>query len=283
MKNIILIMGILMVNLSGCSKASTDFNTSGDDGWDYQKNKNNLTVMSYNIRHCSPYLGSGVPSPAEVGNVAKVLKDKNADVVLLQEVDSMTTRALNIDQTKELAKRAGYKYHKFFKQKDYQGGAYGAAILSKYEMKNIINHPLPKMIDGQTIKGSNILGSAKIVFAGKDIYIATMHLSVTESERLKQFPKYLECLEPFAHKLIIIGGDFNSRPTDASITMLETNGFTRTNKDPNKFTIPSDKPNRELDYIAYKPSTAVEVVSHTVFTGINASDHLPIVSVLKIK
>lgn len=34
MKNIILIMGILMVNLSGCSKASTDFNTSGDDGWD---------------------------------------------------------------------------------------------------------------------------------------------------------------------------------------------------------------------------------------------------------
>ena len=56
--------------------------------------------MSYNIRHCSPYLGSGVPSPAEVGNVAKVLKDKNADVVLLQEVDSMTTRALNIDQSK---------------------------------------------------------------------------------------------------------------------------------------------------------------------------------------
>lgn len=282
MKKAILMFNILLLGLMGCSNSDNE-NTSAGSGWEDDSSKKHLTVMSYNIRHCAPYLGSGVPSTAQISNVAKVLKDKNPDVVLLQEVDYMTERALHKDQAKELAAEAGYKYYKFFKQKDYQGGAYGAAILSKYEMKDIVNHPLPKVIEGQAITGSNILGSAKIVINGTDVYVATTHLSVTESERLKQFPKIMECLNAYSGKVVILGGDFNSRPSDQVISELDGNGYTRTNNDPNKFTIPSDKPNRELDYIAYKPAKAVSVVSHTVFTGINASDHLPIVSVLNIK
>lgn len=250
-----------------------------DDGWDNETNIN-LVIMSYNIRHCAPYYGSSESTQADVSGLANVIKQKKPDVALLQEVDSCTTRSLGVDQIVTLAKLAGYEYYYYFKQKDLSHGSYGAGILSKYELKDIVNQPLPKVIDGQTITGSNILGTARITFNHRDIYIATMHLSVTESERNKQFPYYLERLNTL-NGPVIVGGDFNSKPDDGIISIFDSDGWIRTNNDPNKFTIPSTTPNREIDYIAYKASTSFKVISHTVGTGINASDHLPIISVLK--
>lgn len=273
---------MLSLGLLGCS-GSDDRSIPLDGGWGDDIYSNSLAIMSYNICHCSPYVGSGIDTPAEINNVAKVLGSKQVDVVLLQEVDSCTTRSLLKDQAKELAQLAGFKYYHFFKQKDYQGGGYGVAILSKYELKEIINHQLPTVIDGQEIKGNNILGTAKITVLDEDIYIATTHLSVTESEQAKQFPKILEELNKYAGHPIVLGGDFNSKPSDSIITNWMEAGFKRTNNDPNNFTIPSDKPNRELDYIGFKPADTFHVVSHTVLTGINASDHLPIIAILQLK
>ncbi|MBR8720374.1 hypothetical protein IX307_001483 [Bacteroides pyogenes] len=281
MKKILLAVTYFCCALVGCGSGN-EKEIPGGNGWDDDpEEKVYLAVMSYNVRHCAPYYGSGVPSDAEVNNIAKVLKEKNPDVVLLQEVDSCTSRSFGIDQVEELSKLSGFKYYYFFKQKTYGGGAYGAGILSKYKLSSIVNHKLPTEIDGQQIKGSNVLGSARITFKGKDIYLGTTHLSVTESERVKQFPFVLAELNKLTGAPVILGGDFNSKPDHSVISSLDSNGFKRTNNDPTKFTIPSDKPNRELDYIAFKPDNAFNVISHTVFTGINASDHLPIVSVLK--
>lgn len=267
MKEIFLIMSCLY-NLSlGCGNNTED--------------KTDLVVMSYNIRHCAPYYGTPQTTVANVSAVAEVIREKRPDVALLQEVDSCTKRSLGIDQIKELAGLAGYPYYYFFKQKEYSGGAYGAGMLSKYELKNITNHHLPREIEGQKITGSNVLGTAEITFNQKDICVAVTHLSVKDYERTRQFPFILAELGKFLEIPVIIGGDFNSKPDDVIISTLGNNGFMRTNSDPEKFTIPSNAPNRELDYIAFKPQAAFEVISHTVYTGISASDHLPIMSILK--
>ena len=220
------------------------------------KEKTELVIMSYNIRHCAPYYGTSRTTVANVSGIAEVIREKQPDVALLQEVD-------------------------FFKQKEYSGGAYGAGMLSRYELKNITNHPLPKEIEGQEIKGSNVLGTAKITFNQKDICVAVTHLSVKGHERARQFPFILAELDKFSGIPVILGGDFNSKPDDAIIATLGNNGFVRTNSDPAKFTIPSNAPDRELDYIAFKPQKAFKIVSHSVHTGISASDHLPIMSILK--
>lgn len=149
-------------------------------------------------------------------------------------------------------------------------------------MSEIVNHDLPKEIDGLTITGSNVLGTAKIKFNGIDVYLAVTHLSVTQAERDRQFPVMMEELSSKSDFPIILGGDFNSKPDNSIIDKLEAAGFVRTNTDPKNFTIPSNAPNREIDYIAYRPLEYFNVVSHTVVTGVNASDHLPIISVLKI-
>lgn len=279
MKRLFLALNLFCLALFGCSNSNDD--VPDNSGWDDEKEeKVSLVVMSYNIRHCAPYYGTSETTKADVAGMANVIKQKDPDIALLQEVDYCTTRSLGIDQITELAKLAGYKYCYFFKQKDLSTGAYGAGMLSKYELKDVVNQELPKVIDGQTITGSNILGTARITFNKQDIYIATMHLSVTESERYKQFPYYLEKLNALPGP-VIVAGDFNSKPNEGIITTFDGDGWTRTNADPNKFTIPSTAPNREIDYIAYKPANAFKVMSHTVFTGINASDHLPLVTVIK--
>ena len=177
MKRVFILMMSICAVFMGCSKANEP---QGDAGWGGNTDpKENLVVMSYNIKHCAPYYGvSGETTTADVNNVANVIKSKKPDVVLLQEVDYKTTRSLGVDQAKELAELAGYPYYYFFKQKDFQGGAYGAAILSSFQMSEIVNHDLPKEIDGLTITGSNVLGTAKIKFNGIDVYLAVILILV---------------------------------------------------------------------------------------------------------
>lgn len=281
MKKFLLIFLCLSFSFFGCSQNDEP---ETDSGWDTGGSvESKLTVMSYNIRHCAPYYGTSEATVADVNNVAEVIKRIKPDVILLQEVDQCTKRSLGIDQAKELAKLAGYPYYYFFKQKDLEtGGAYGAAILSSFYMSEIVNHELPKVIDGLTITGSNVLGTAKIKFNEATIYLAVTHLSVTQAEKDRQFPIILKELSSKGEAPVIVAGDFNSKPDNSIIKKLDEAGFIRTNTDPMKFTIPSNAPNRELDYIAYKPKKQFSVISHTVFTGINASDHLPIVSVLNV-
>lgn len=93
MKRVFILMMSICAVFMGCSKANEP---QGDAGWGGNTEpKENLVVMSYNIKHCAPYYGvSGETTTADVNNVANVIKSKKPDVVLLQEVDYKTTRSL---------------------------------------------------------------------------------------------------------------------------------------------------------------------------------------------
>ena len=96
MKRVFILMMSISAVFMGCSKANEP---QGDAGWGGNTEpKENLVVMSYNIKHCAPYYGvSGETTTADVNNVANVIKSKKPDVVLLQEVDYKTTRSLGVD------------------------------------------------------------------------------------------------------------------------------------------------------------------------------------------
>lgn len=255
-----------------------------DPGWEIPDSDNKkLSVMSYNIRHCAPYYGDGEATTANVNNIADVISVVKPDVVFLQEVDKNTTRSLGIDQAKKIAELVGYPSYHFYKMMDYRGGEYGIAILSSYELKDAKVHIIPSIIEDHEIAGNNILGTAKITVNEIDITLAVVHLSVYQTDRDKQLPYILNEILANKKQPILFAGDFNAVPGNYTIQLLDDDGFVRTNNDPKKFTIPSNDPNRELDYICYKPESQFSVRSHTVMTGISASDHLPIVSVLNIK
>lgn len=255
-----------------------------DPGWNNPDpdNSSKISVMSYNIRHCAPYYGTSENTTANVYGIAEVVKKVKPDVVFLQEVDKNTTRSLGIDQARKIAELVGYPNFTFFKMMDYQGGEYGLAILSALPLKEVNTHMIPSVIDGHTITGNNVVGTAKINHAGIDICLAVVHLSVNQIDRDKQVPYVLNNILGNLSIPILCCGDFNATPSNSTMNLFDGAGYVRSNKNPSNFTIPSNEPNREIDYITFKPANSFAVTSHMVMTGLNASDHLPIVSVLNI-
>ena len=75
-----------------------------------------ITVLVYNI-----HAGKDAAGVDNLARVAAVVRETNADVVLLQEVDRGTRRSGGVDQPAELARLTGYAAS-FGRTLDYDGG-----------------------------------------------------------------------------------------------------------------------------------------------------------------
>jgi endonuclease/exonuclease/phosphatase family metal-dependent hydrolase len=236
-----------------------------------------LKVMSYNIHHANP---PSVPGKIDLDAIAKTIADQKPDLVALQEVDVNTQRSGKINEASILAMKLGMKGLFFAKAIDHDGGEYGVAILSKYPISEQQIHRLPTK---EGTKGEpRVLATVQVTLpGGKKIRFASTHLDAQQNDtnRLLQIAEINKIAQqeqlPF-----IIAGDLNATPESAVIKQFDEQ-FTRTCQDC-AFTIPVINPTKTIDFIAYRNRSAFEVVSHQVIPERYASDHLPIVSVLKL-
>jgi endonuclease/exonuclease/phosphatase family metal-dependent hydrolase len=240
---------------------------------------NSIRVLCYNIHHANP---PSKPNVIDMNAIANVIRQQQPDVVALQEVDVYTERSgKTLHQANELAKVTGMQAY-FAKAIDYGGGEYGVAILSKLPMAEMKNTPLP------TAAGTNgeprTLGSVVLTLPdGKQILFAFTHLDAQSSStnRLLQIRKITGLLNPVKMP-VILAGDLNAAPGSEVINILDSS-FKRTCITGCGFTIPVEKPNKTIDFIAYRPADAFTVTEHKVIDEKYASDHLPVFSVLKWK
>lgn len=84
-----------------------------------------VKIVSYNIR-----AGVGMDDVRDFRRQAAVIDVQKADVVLLQEVDSLTRRSGQVNMPDTLAAFTGLRPY-FSKSIDFDGGAYGIAMLLK--------------------------------------------------------------------------------------------------------------------------------------------------------
>ncbi len=91
-----------------------------------------LKIVTFNVK-CGWY-------GKTLDGIAELLKEVDADIVGLQEVDVATRRSLAnsdvVNQVEYIAEQAGYPYWYFAKALDYQGGFYGHGVLSKHPILN---------------------------------------------------------------------------------------------------------------------------------------------------
>lgn len=234
-----------------------------------------FTVLSYNIHHCNP---PSKPGLIDLDSVAGVIRKENPDLVALQEVDVNTGRSGKIDEAALLAEKTGMKY-KFYKAIDHDGGDYGLAILSKFDLASTQLYPLPT--DAESKGEPRILATAIVKINGKQVLFACTHLDAQRDSknRLMQIRKIRELLD--SQKLpVIIAGDLNADPESEVIKIFDES-FKRTCTNCG-YTIPVVTPNKTIDFIGYKPGSDFEVVNHQVVNEHYASDHLPIKAVLKM-
>ena len=234
-----------------------------------------VKVMTYNIHHCNP---PSKPDVIDIDAIVNVIRSADPDLVALQEVDVNTERSGGSDQASEIAARLNM-YHYFARAIDYQGGAYGVAILSRYKLINPRTYGLPLPAGGE----DRVMAVASLKLPDSTaILFASTHLDAqsNSTNRLAQVQRIVEIGED-EQLPIIIGGDFNAVPDSDEIGILDS-FFEKTCRlcPP---TIPVTTPTRAIDFIFYRhPDNRFDVDSHTVIDDRYASDHRPVVAVIDL-
>lgn len=231
-------------------------------------------VLTYNVHHCNP---PSKPGLIDVDAIAKVINQVKPDVVALQEIDVHTNRSgKQMDEAQALAKKTGM--HAFFlKNIDFDGGAYGVAILSKSKWIDTASLHLP-MAEGS---GGEPRGLATITLQlrqGRKLVFACTHLDLMAENRMLQ----INAIEQFVKKSafpVILAGDLNAVPGSDVITRLDK--FMQRSCVDCPFTIPNTGPTEAIDFIAFTPGK-FEVVRHQVVDAGYGSDHLPVCADLKM-
>jgi len=238
-----------------------------------------LRVLTYNIHHANP---PSKPEIIDIGAVANVIKQQQPDLVALQEVDVYTNRSGKaVNEAAEIAKLSGMPYYFFAKAINYDGGEYGIAILSRYPIEQMRNNALPN--EENTGGEHRTLATVTVILPGqKKIMFACTHLDAQEKDinRFSQVKKIAMLLEKTEYPLII-AGDFNDIPGSRVVNELDKY-FIRSCTNC-AFTIPQINPKQTIDHIAYQASGGFAVTEHIVIDEKYASDHLPVLAVLKIK
>ncbi|WP_207510552.1 endonuclease/exonuclease/phosphatase family protein [Longitalea luteola] len=235
-----------------------------------------LTVLSYNIHHANP--PSRSKDVIDLDTIAATIKATNAELVAIQELDSMTIRSNRVFQLKVLADKLGMNYH-FERTIPHEGGAYGIGILSKYPIAEATGYQLPA-IAGIPTEPRKLL-VAKVIMNGLPVYFGCTHIDFKNKEVKKlQAAEVVKVLSKLKKQRLVFGGDFNAVPEEESIQYLMqyyTNAGSL-----NGFTIPVEKPKKKIDYIFYQQHKLSFKKDSVLTAHSYGSDHLPVMATFNI-
>lgn len=275
MKFFKLILLFIILSIVSCAKKTVPNTTVPPPTVSFD---GSLRVLCYNIHHANP---PSRPDFIDLNAIANVIKQAQPHLVALQEVDVYTTRSgTALHQAEELGRLTGMKAY-FGKAINYTGGEYGVAILSKFPMSGMSNHPLPTA-EGTGGERRTLATAVVTLNNNKKIVFASTHIDAqgNDTNRFLQINKILEILKQEQYP-VILAGDINAVPGTRIINALDSY-FTRTCISKCGFTVPVVNASRTIDFIAYAPADKFSVIEHKVIDEKYASDHLPVFAVLRV-
>lgn len=232
-----------------------------------------LRVMTFNIFH-----GETMKGDFDLDHIAEVIREARPDVVALQEVDVKTGRARGMDLAAELGKRTEMEAA-FGKAMDFDGGAYGVAILARLGLANSRCVALPNPGDNEP---RAVLMTDVTLPGGGTLRFASTHMEVaSEGDRLEQAAA-LNALMKDVKGPAILAGDFNALPDSAPLAVLKKEWKVACGDDPAP-TFPSSAPRIKIDYVLARPAARWEVVETRVIQDAVASDHCAYLAVLTLR
>ncbi len=234
-----------------------------------------LRVLSYNIHH-----GEGIDRVLDLNRIANVINSVRPDIVSLQEVDRATTRVKNQDQPALLAKATSMQVI-FAQNIPFQGGDYGNAILSKYQIVNHKNHKLPNHDNGEQ-RGA-LQATIKLPSNHGNLTFWATHLDhrSDSKERIESAKYLVQFARNSPTPLSILAGDLNATPNSNVLTIFSKHWFNPIADKPQP-TIPVTKPTKQIDFVLAHPQDRWITKSVTVLNEAIASDHRAILTVFEL-
>lgn len=233
-----------------------------------------IRVMTYNIQHCRDYKRSTKEKKdiIDYDLISGAIKSQNADIVVLNEVRNTGLHCGYRNQTKILARKAGYKYYKFGEAIKFGFLLpYGNGILSRFPMKTeVIKIPDPLVKNEKAYYETRCVIKAEIGIKAKKITILGSHFGLANSEK-KNAVKTVTGLIDKCTTPCVLMGDFNMVPNDGKLKpvydrLIDTAAYF----EKPLLSFPSDKPKMKIDYIFVSKDIKVKYadIPETI-----ASDH----------
>jgi len=227
-------------------------------------------VATYNIHRC---IGSDRRHDAD--RVAAVLRELDADIVGLQEVDARYHIEDGDDQAEYLAGATGMTavsgpalvHHR---------GSYGNAVLTRWPVKAVRRVEI-----GVIGREPRAVLDTDIDVAGFAVRVVVTHFGLRNSERRLQTEMLVRMLGPANDGCTILLGDFNEwAPMGHTLRRLNA----VLGRSPAVRSFPSRLPTLALDRIWVQPVTSlVRVEVHRSRLACAASDHLPVLGAVQMR
>ncbi|MGX5818629.1 endonuclease/exonuclease/phosphatase family protein [Chitinophaga lutea] len=235
-----------------------------------------LKVMTYNIHH-----GANAADKDRLDSIALFIKASGADLIGLQEVDSVCKRSGHVDQMKRLGELTGFHYA-FVRHRAYDGGAYGQGILSRYPVSDIVNDRIT-LLEKDGSKGGRALAllSVDVALPGKrSLRFASVHFGLDSATRMLQARETVQYLSRYKTP-VILTGDLNTLPEKADVAILRTHFD---DSDPaGAYTFPASGAVKKIDFILVSKPWLNKTQDYKVFAGNELSDHLPVMATISLK
>ena len=232
-----------------------------------------LRVLSYNIHH-----GQGTDGHLDLARIARVILQARPDVVALQEVDVQTARSGGLDQADKIARLTGM-FVVFGANLAFQGGHYGNAVLSRWPLANSRNVLLPSRDQGE--QRGLLIVSLPWPDARRSTRLFATHLDhrSDDTERLECVARIKQLALEEADMPSLLVGDLNAtRGSRVLARLAEQWAVAGAQETP---TIPVEQPERQIDFVLYRPTVNWRVAEVNVLDEAVASDHRPILVVLE--
>ena len=269
--------------------------------------KDSLRVACYNIAHGRGLAesnwegGDGAARLERLEQIASLLKEINADVLVLNEVDFDASWSNQVNQAEYLAKACGYRYWVEERNLDFRvlhrTWRFGNAILSKYLISNPELIDLPSYGESETwLAGKKRAFGVELAWGNNDVGSSGVHLVAAHlshrSEDLRERSAAMIVEHVRQNGLpTVIAGDMNSSPIgfpgntmtedgrNAIETFLAADSLSESQVDvpeiSAEFTFPSNDPRIVIDW--FFANERLRFGSYRVIES-ELSDHRPIVA-----
>jgi endonuclease/exonuclease/phosphatase family metal-dependent hydrolase len=225
--------------------------------------ENRFRAVSYNIHRCI-----GVDGRQDIGRVAEVIRELDADIVGLQEVDSKPGEDGRFEQMRKLAKASDFHVIPgvTILRDDEE---YGNVLLTSRRVREI--RRLDLSLPGREPRGAI---DVDLDVEGAPIRVIVTHLGLRPWERRLQVRKMLDVLVVKPDRITIVMGDINEwLPGSRPLRWLKG----RLGRSPAPRTFPAFFPLFALDRIWVWPIRALlSIRAHDSPVARIASDHLPL-------
>lgn len=266
-----------------------------------------LGLACYNIAHGRGLAtsnwegGDRAERLARLDQIAELLKQMDADVVVLNEVDFDSSWSYSVNQAGYLAERAGYAYWAEERNLDFRFLAwkwrFGNAILSRYPIANAEVVDLPSYETWETVLAGKKRGvMCDIDLGDQTIRIIGAHLSHrSEALRVKS-ALLLASIASEGRLPTVVAGDLNSTApgfpkcsTDPNgsnaIETLDSSGYFQRlplipPETPEELTFRSSNPSSIIDWVLIPPDW--QFLQYSVELS-ELSDHRPICATVLLR